>query len=87
MDKKLFSRVNDIYTGAIGHEFKEGEDFLVAEDLSRVICALQNVFDPNGKADVFYSKWNIVHFESPKTATEHLVYAIRHANCEDSKVK
>ncbi len=85
MDKKLFSRVNDIYTGAIGHEYREGHDFLGAEDLSRVITSLQSVFDPNGKADIFFSKWNIAHFDNPKSATEHLVHVIRHVNYEENK--
>lgn len=72
MNKKLFNKVNDIYTGALGHTYSDERDFLCAEELSRVITALQSEFDPEGKHDIFFSKWNIKEFDNPKSATEHM---------------
>lgn len=72
MNKKLFQRINDIYTGAIGHEYKEDEDFLGAEDLANVITALCSVFNPKEVAMSRFTRWNIKEFENPTRATEYI---------------
>lgn len=77
MNKKLFNKINDIYTGAIGHEYDPERDFLGAEELSRVITALANVFDPEGKKPIFFAMWNIKEFDNPTDATKQIEILLR----------
>lgn len=77
MNKKLYNRVCDIYCGALGHQYREDHDFLGAEELARVITALQSEFDPNGKHDIFFSKWNIANYDNPKEATRVIEMVLR----------
>jgi len=77
MNKRLYQRVCDIYAGAIGHPFDEENDLLGAEELARVIEALSNTFDPQGKQPLRFALWNIKEFENPQKATEHLEYLIK----------
>jgi hypothetical protein len=76
MNKKLYQRVYDIYTGAIGHPFVEEKDFLGATELANVITALASVFDPDDKETKRFALWNISEFENPTKATKHIEYII-----------
>lgn len=76
MNKKLFQRVSDIYTGVLGHPYEENNDFLGAKELAQVIEALASTFDPDNKEPRRFALWNIAEFENPTKATEHIEYLL-----------
>lgn len=80
MNKKLYKRVCDIYTGAIGHPFDENNDFLGAKELAQVTEALANTFDPDGKETRRFAFWNLEEFATPEKATEHIEYLLKSLN-------
>lgn len=63
----LLQRVSDIYAGALGQAWDDDE-FATAEILSRVMPALESVFN---NADV-RSMFLLAYFDNPRSAAERL---------------
>lgn len=69
---ELLRRVTDVYSGAIGKAW-ERDDFATAENLSKVIPALKDLFGEQDPLRGYVWELHCLnYFDNPRTATEHL---------------
>ncbi|HUW32806.1 MAG TPA: hypothetical protein VM223_14460 [Planctomycetota bacterium] len=71
----LLHRIRDVYVGAQGYEYDSENNFVEAEELGRIVPALQVLFgvDTNEKSNgyLWYPEY-LRHFASPDAATDWL---------------
>lgn len=67
----LRQRVTDIYQGAIGGAWNDG-DYATVENLSKLLPALQAVFGINPEAMHVWGLWNLDEFDNPEKAARYL---------------
>ena len=71
----LLQRVQDVYVGAQGYEYDSENNVVEAEELGRIVPALQVLFgvDTNEKSNgyLWYPEF-LRHFASPEAATDWL---------------
>jgi hypothetical protein len=67
----LLRRISDVYAGAGGREW-DSEDAVSAEELSRIVPALEKLLGDQIDGDWAWRTYNLCNFESPETATDFL---------------
>jgi hypothetical protein len=68
----LKQRIHDIYSGAIGKDWKDDDDFADAENLSNILPALRDVFAPEKENEWIFGNRLLSYFIDVESATDHL---------------
>jgi len=70
----LLRRIADVYSGACGYKCDDGNVFIGAEELSRIIPVLESIFGTEDNGGLWSSD-NLSHFDTPQNAADALFTA------------